>query len=332
MGWVKDGEKFAFLGLNIELGAVEALALPGDYTLLQEQLSLPEHWKGWLGSQRVEEVEACPAYLAIKMTARQPGVLDGDDQRLRSLIGHWYWGILLQDRFVNLDDPFILAGSWSRTELHLRHFEMIDGTGRAIAEHYPSLAASHIEGGFALAKVLRDIAQEGAGQNWRLRRCLAIYQESRAETDILDRVHQFVRCIEGLIVSEPGQGKPRFKSRTELFVGPRHHDFMGDLYELRGHIEHLHENQHLEEFDRNARLEIARKEAVSEFVARTCLVRILSSDTLRRHFGNVNAARAFWLLDRQQQAELWGKPVDMKSALQGINFDHVSDQELGKTD
>ncbi|MBD4752461.1 hypothetical protein GUG24_08320, partial [Xanthomonas citri pv. citri] len=76
MGWVKDGEKFAFLGLNIDLGAVEALALPGDYTLLQEQLSLPEHWKGWLGSQRVEEVEACPAYLAIKMTARQPGVLD----------------------------------------------------------------------------------------------------------------------------------------------------------------------------------------------------------------------------------------------------------------
>lgn len=332
MQWVKEGEKFAVLGLNIELGAIETLALSDDCALLQEQLSLPDHWKGWLGSQRVEEVEACPAYLAIKMTARQPGVLDGDDQRLRSLIGHWYCGILLQDRFVNLDDPFILAGSWSRTQLDVRHFEMIDGTGRAIAEYYPLLTASHIEGGLALAKVLREIAQEGAGQNWRLRRCLAIYQEARASTDILDRVHQFVRCIEGLIVSEQGHGKLRFKSRTELFVGPRHHDFMGALYELRGHIEHLHENQHLEEFDRGVRLEIARKEAVSEFIARTCLLRILSSDVLRRHFGNVDAARAFWQLGRQQQAELWGKPVDMQSVLQGVNFDHVSDQELGKID
>lgn len=63
MGWVKDGEKFAFLGLNIEMGAIAALALSDDYKLLQEQLSLLDHWKGWLGSQRVEEVAACPAAL-----------------------------------------------------------------------------------------------------------------------------------------------------------------------------------------------------------------------------------------------------------------------------
>ncbi len=43
----------------------------------------------------------------------------------------------------------------------------------------------------------------GSGESGRprgLRRCLAIYQEAQTATDILDRVHQFVRCIEGLIL------------------------------------------------------------------------------------------------------------------------------------
>ncbi len=330
MGWVKDGEKFAFLGLNIELNTLDALSLPDGYTLLQEPISLPDHWKQWLGSQRVEEVEACQAYMAIKMKATQPGVLDADDKRLRNLIGHWYWGVLLQGRFVTVDDPFIIAGSCGPKELDVRHFEVLHGTGQAVLEHYPAITAADLENGFTLGNTLCQIADESADQKWRLRRCLSIYQEARAKTDILDRVHQFVRCIEGLIVSEQGDGKKRFKSRSELFIGPRHHDWMGELYELRGHIEHLHENQHLEEFDRDVRLDIARKEAISEFIARTCLVRILSHRDLRQHFGNVDALRAFWQLDRQQQIKLWGQPVDLNAVLRGFNFERVSDQELGK--
>jgi hypothetical protein len=32
---------------------------------------------------------------------------------------------------------------------------------------------------------------------------------------------------------DPGKTKQKFKSRTELFIGPRHHDMMGEIYDVR---------------------------------------------------------------------------------------------------
>ena len=75
----------------------------------------------------------------------------------------------------------------------------------------------------------------------------------------MDRLHQYCRCIDGLIVSKQGEAKSQFKSRTELFIGPRHHTLMGETYAVRSDVEHLHENKHLEVFDRNARLDLVKK-------------------------------------------------------------------------
>lgn len=332
MAWICEGEKFALLGLNIEVTAdFSEVQLPPSYFVLTDPFTLPDHWKGWLGSQRAEEIESCNAFLGVKSQAAQPGVLDGDDQRLRSLIGHWYSGLMLTGKFLNLDDPFIVAGSYLRDELDVRHFELLDPSGRGIVESYPQLVPAHLASALRIGQALEALVADKGSSSWRLMRCLAIYQGARNSNDILDRLHQFVRCIEGLIVSAPGKGKQNFKGRTELFIGPQHHDFMGDLYDMRGHIEHLHENQHLEIFDRTVRLEIARKEAVAEFIARTCLTTILLDPELRKHFANVDALRAFWQLDRPKQAALWGLPVDPFSPLTGFSFDHVTDHDLGRS-
>jgi hypothetical protein len=42
-------------------------------------------------------------------------------------------------------------------------------------------------------------------------------------------LHQYCRCIEGLILPDPGNTKKQFRSRTELFIGPKHHVLMGEL-------------------------------------------------------------------------------------------------------
>lgn len=92
------------------------------------------------------------------------------------------------------------------------------------------------------------------GGTWRLFRGLHIYTEARANGDILERLHQYSRCIDGLILPNAGETKRQFKSRTELFIGPRHHDMMGEIYDIRSAVEHLHENRYLEGFDRATRL------------------------------------------------------------------------------
>jgi hypothetical protein len=84
----------------------------------------------------------------------------------------------------------------------------------------------------------------------------------------MDRLHQYCRCIDWLIVSSQGEGKKQSKSRAELFIGPRHHTLV-----IRSDVEHLHENKHLEVFDCDARLELVKKLEMMEYIVRSALVR-----------------------------------------------------------
>ena len=103
-----------------------------------------------------------------------------------------------------------------------------------------------------------------------------------------------------------GKTKQQFKSRTELFIGPGHHDLMGALYDIRSHVEHLHENRYLEPFDRDVRLDLVKKEAIVEYIARMALARIISQDALWPHFGNTAALEKFWALSPDERRKNWG--------------------------
>ena len=142
----------------------------------------------------------------------------------------------------------------------------------------------------------------------RFCRTLHIYVETRAIGELLDRIHQYCRCIDGLILPAIGKTKQQFKSRTELFIGPGHHDLMGALYEIRSHVEHLHENRYLETFDRDVRLDLLKKEAIVEYIARTALARIVSQDALWRHFGNTVALEQFWALSADERRKIGATP------------------------
>ena len=53
---------------------------------------------------------------------------------------------------------------------------------------------------------------------------------------MFDSERKDARCIDGLILPDTGKTKQQFKSRTELFIGPRHHELMGDIYDLRSAV------------------------------------------------------------------------------------------------
>ena len=95
-------------------------------------------------------------------------------------------------------------------------------------------------------------------------------------------------------------------------------------FRLRGLVEHLHENKHLEVFDRNARLELVKKLEMMEFIARSALVRIVLDRNLWPHFANTAALQAFWALDDQQRSALWGTTIDPTDALIGFDPSHIN--------
>jgi hypothetical protein len=263
------------------------------------------------------------------MRAAEPSTVDADNQLLQRRVADWYMGLMLVTKFFQSDDPFIASGICQNSEIDIRQFQPLEPSSRTIVDNYPSISKEDLTRAASIGARLESFKGPWQPSHWRLLRCLGIYQSARCDRDVLNRIHQFTRCIEGLIVPNQGETRKQFKRRTSIFVGPDHHDLMGELYDVRSHIEHLHENRYLEQFDRSTRIRLAELEAVSEWVARCSLARILLDPALTAHFGSVDALAQFWARGEAACRTTWGDPLDPLAPLSGFRFKYVSDARLG---
>ena len=330
--WIDEYEKYAVVALSVKLDSTVALQemTPHHWALADERFNIPEHWREWLGTIRTEEVEDGNLFLLSKMQSQKPEVVDAETAELRRHAGHFYVGLLLASPFAPKHGPVMLAGYRQHGEINVRSQDNYDPAIPSTVLHYPPVTLDDLQLAAKIASQIAAIETASlAGGHWRFFRVLHLYLQARTIHDNMDRLHQYCRCIEGLIVSEPGQGRSRFKSRTELFIGPRHHTLMGETYDARSDVEHLHENKHLEIFDRAARLELVKKLEIMEYIARSALVRILLNVRLWAHFANTDALKAFWAQSESDRQVLWGAPVDTNAAIAEFDPRYISNADLG---
>jgi hypothetical protein len=136
--WISEGEKFALVGLSVQIDpALDRFDLPGGLTALANaEFELPDHWREWLGTLRVEEMEESVLFLLAKMPSTQAGVLDGENQLLQDRVAHWFGGLMLVAKFHQRHDSFLVSGSREAGEvLHAascRGRHGCDGLGRRL--------------------------------------------------------------------------------------------------------------------------------------------------------------------------------------------------------
>lgn len=330
--WIDNNEKYAVVGITVKTeGVIPSGKISDNYYVFGgNEFELPEDWKSWLGTIRTEELGNCNLFLLTKLVSSAPEILDAENQKLHRLIWTFYLGLLLSCSFAPAYAPVILNGACRDGSVDVRQQQDLDHPIASIFHPYPSITVSDLRSAASLAEnlIAMSLAQTPGG-HWRLNRTLSAYVAARTTKDILDRIHQYCRCIEGLILPDPGKSKQQFKSRTELFVGTKHHDLMGDIYDIRSAVEHLHENRYLETFDRDTRLRLARYEVIAEYVARTSIARVVERRDLWKHFGNAPALHEFWGLSANQRIEIWGAPCDPLIALNDCDSDIISNAELG---
>jgi hypothetical protein len=331
--WLADGEKYALIGMEVKIE--QALPYrelrPGLWAWTDQSLEVPSHWREWLGSVRADQIENCNFALLSKMASRTSEVLDGENQLLQRRVWGFYVGLLLSSNFAPSHPPILLTGARRDGETDVRRESTLDIPSLNVFRRYPPILLREIEQAALLGRGHETLnSTPPAGGAWRIFRALSLYVAARTSMDLLDRVHQYCRCIDGLILSEPGSGLRQFKSRTELFIGPRHHNMMGELYAIRSDVEHLHENKYLEHFDRQVRLDLIQKEAMAAYIARNALGHIVRNPNLWPHFGNTAALAPFWALDPGDRQKLWGAPpVNPADALADFDPKYISDGDLG---
>jgi len=104
---------------------------------------------------------------------------------------------------------------------------------------------------------------------------------------------------------------------------------MGEIYDVRSAVEHLHENRYLEGFDRETRLDLLKKEAVAEHIARTALARVVGDPSLWPHFANTSVLGTFWALPAHDRQRIWGPPIDPLDALADFDPNLIHNGHLG---
>jgi hypothetical protein len=329
---IDDGDKYALAGLSIKLekGIPQGEVAPQLIVLTDASFEISSHWREWLGSIRASEFEGCNLFLLSKLRSAAPDVLDGENQALQQRVWHFYVGLLLSSTFATAHKPVILTGARRDGELGLRQQQDLESPIPCMFRPYPPVCGGEIETAARLASQIEAIGKAAAaGGYWRLFRTLQIYIEARTTADILDRLHQYCRCIDGLILPKAGETKRQFKRRTELFIGSRHHNLMGDMYDVRSAVEHLHENRYLEGFDREVRLDLLKKEAIAEHIARKALARVIGETALWPHFANTPALAAFWALAEKDRRQIWGDPFDPMEAIRDFDTKYIHDGHLG---
>jgi hypothetical protein len=330
--WIDDGEKYAVIALSVKVDDTVPLQemTPHHWAFADVRFEVPAHWREWLGTIRTEEVEDSNLFLLSKMRSQAPEIVDAETAKLKRHAERFYTGLLFASPFAPAHKPVMLAGYCQNGEVSVRSQDHYEPAISSIVRLYPPVTKAELQLAAKIASQIAAIETTAlAGGRWRLFRIMQLYLNARTIGDIMDRLHQYCRCIEGLIVPSAGYSRRRFKSRTELFIGPGHHDMMGETYEVRGDVEHLHENKHLEIFDRAARLDLVKKLEMMEYIARSALVRILLDRNLWPHFANTPALQMFWALDDQQRRALWGTTVNPHDALADFDPRYVNDAQLG---
>ena len=330
--WIDDGEKYALVGLEVKLKGApppEQIA-PNLQVLTETTFDVPPEWREWLGSIRADQIQDYNLFLVSKLESPPPVDLKDENQLLEQRVLWFYTGLLLSAMFSSSHEPVVLVGERKDDEICVQQQADLDRPLSQIFRPYPSLVAADILLAARLALHLDSMQPDTEAVNFlRLLKTIEIYAKTRTIKDIFDRIHQYCRCIEGLILPAIGKTNRQFKSRTELFIGPEHHNLMGELYKIRSKVEHLNENRYLEPFDREVRLGLVAKEAIVEYITRSALVRIICNEALWPHFENTAALNEFWSLSLDDQRNVWGDPIDPLEALAEFDPEYLHDGHLG---
>ncbi len=327
---LKNSEKYALVALRASVEVPSLLHFDGPPALWASSaspLQLDDHWVRWLGSIRARNLADANLLLIAKAPSTALAILDDENAELERSVYWFHMGLLLSCRLTTFDEPLMLTGAIRDGRAEVRRVSNPSRAAPVLGLSAEPATPDRLRRASTIAAAFREWGASGG--SWRFNRVLQIYAAARATPDPLERIHQFSRCIDGLILPDVGKTRRQFISRTEVFIGPREHVEMGEIYDIRSKVEHLREYEILEPPARTTRVAILRKAALMEHLSRHCIHHILASKSLWPHFSSPDALERFWKLPLDHRRKVWGPQTDLSSALADFHPENIRDSDLG---
>jgi len=286
---------------------------------------IPDHWKDWIGSLATDEIRGSALCLWTIAPSERPSILDEENRRLQQQVSLLFLGLLIGAPNLGVNGRLnLLTGARTGDDVDIRQRVTPDQPLRSNGVMWHDVGVRDLQEAARLAKSLNSIS--GKGTHLRLSTVIRKFRTAMNVLDSAERIHDFVACIEGCILPSQGKTERQFVNRTELFIGPRFHDWAHKVFAVRSAVEHL--NDRLEAValpsEHDAQLAILRMAYECQELARYCLQRILSRPPLLDIFHNDSALAGFWAPgDDSQRADLWGGRFNLETAGEEFNPEFV---------
>jgi hypothetical protein len=306
---IPPSRNFGLLTLKSNVSVAQDVTLENGYRVLRRPpMTFPKHWTEWLGSLRADQLRE--SRLTILATGDEPA--EELDLRAQELLT----GILLHGS-LRSEGGMVLAGDKRGGESEIRRVTEIRPIHIIRGALSPSPSLRIMGDVWRISQVLRSGFRANRHAFPRITRGLQSWNRGIYERVSEERLHEFVRALDAVMVLPQGEGKKKFIHRGLTFIGRSEDEraLLLELYNLRSCIEHMNDVSKAlgayppEEQDAVFLLRCFQVEEIVREVYR----RLLLSDELRDYFSSDEKADSLWRLKEAEQQRLWGDAIDLDS-------------------
>lgn len=314
---VPEGAKFAILAVKTSSlpdrrdGMVE---LDGVVRVLfRTPIPAPELLNRWFGSLRARQFEESNLVVVASEQSERLGVLDDQTIRLEGRAKEVLVGLLLEGGPFGFRGGVLLSGELRGGELEVRQMTNVETISRVAGSRAFPLSDAMIQDAGRVATILRDRVMAGGFR--RLRAGFASWHAAVLEGFPGERLHGFVRSLDGVMILPKSGGRRTFRQRGQLLLGrsSSNEQLLDEIYELRNTISHLNDFEDaLHAYPQEGRNVTALLRSFqAELLATDVYRRILSTDELLEKMRDDDAIKVLWELDESELRRLWGPPIDL---------------------
>jgi hypothetical protein len=327
---IRQGEKYGLIAIpkaSIKSSFPDKVEITSQLwvtTVLPSDLD--QDWRSWIGSIKSELLENSKIFLIAKGPSLNPDILNGENSQYLNLVESFYWGLLLTDFFKTGGTPIRLTGAYISSGVDIRQFALLDTVYTTPGTPVISIDEERIKQAADLVRTIEFFRK--LHKSTRFSKIMHSFLIGLLADSVENRLHQFVRCIEGFIYPDIGETTHQFKSRTELFLGPKQHNRMGKMYKIRCDIEHLHDPFSSIQGSnyRNRLIELYRKSFEAEALARYCIRRLHRSPDIQQYFETDDALASFWKKELDERCMIWGDKIDIEKITASFDESLIKDE------
>ncbi|MGA2184370.1 MAG: hypothetical protein ABSH47_15210 [Bryobacteraceae bacterium] len=313
----QDKSKFALLTVNNVYTELPPTKFQlSDGTWVMPGVPVPDLgiWKEWIGSIRMERLGRANLALFVEEPSDNPEIAgDAQHQRLDKDLHIFFCMLHLRTGIEYTEGADLLCGSSENGIPVIRLMSQMPTFYQSKGWRPAPITKAWLEDGL----VLRAGVMAMEADNNKFRRAIlglnTLFNGLKEAGQ--DRLHQFVRSLEALVLPDIGKTEKQFVHRCQTFAraGNDTRTLLLEAFHMRSDTEHLQPWEGaVQDYPADQREDVYwQRTRQIEHLACDAYSRLLRDHALREHFRTDASIAGFWKLPDDRRRMLWGTPLDI---------------------